>query len=209
MDSQQIRISIPKEELSKLPVVECLTTVEVIDTISKARVALSRLARTKCVGLDTETRPNFHKGDGHKVSLVQISTMKDSYLFRINKIGFIDELRQFLESDRVMKVGLSLRDDFNGLRRISPVEPLNVIELQEYVNQYGITDASLQKIYGVLFGRRISKGQRLTNWEAAELTEAQRHYAAIDAWACLKIYRYLERGSFDPSKSPYIVTEAN
>ena len=114
-------------------------------------------------------------------------------------------LRYFLHSVQVNILCLALRDDFNGLRRIGEVEPANVVELQDYVGQYGIVDASLQKIYGVLFGRRISKGQRLTNWEAQQLTEAQQHYAAIDAWACLKIYRYLERGSFNPEASPYIL----
>ncbi|MDE5800467.1 MAG: 3'-5' exonuclease domain-containing protein 2 [Paramuribaculum sp.] len=199
------KISIPKDILSSLPMVECSTNVEVIETAAKARQALAKLMRAKEVGLDTETRPNFRKGDSHTVALIQISTMKDSYLFRINKFGFIDELRDFLQSEQVKKIGLSLRDDFNGLRRIGEVEPANVVELQDYVGQYGIVDASLQKIYGLLFGRRISKGQRLTNWEAQQLTEAQQHYAAIDAWACLKIYRYLERGSFNPEASPYIL----
>ena len=56
---------------------------------------------------------------------------------------------------------------------------------------------SLQKVYGIIFGKRISKAQRLSNWEADELTAAQQRYAAIDAWACLKIYRYLLAGCFD------------
>lgn len=105
MDSQQYRISIPKEILSQLPVVVCPTQVEVVDTAQKARQIIAKLMRGKEVGLDTETRPNFRKGDNHKVSLVQISTMKNSYLFRINRIGFIPELRDFLESDQVLKIG--------------------------------------------------------------------------------------------------------
>lgn len=201
------KISIPKEVLSQLPQVECPTTIEVIETAAQARKALGRLMRCKEVGIDTETRPNFRKGDNHKVSLIQVSTMKESYLFRINKTGLMSELCALLESPDVMKVGLSLRDDFNGLRRIAEIEPQNVLELQDYVGQFGIVDASLQKIYGVLFGRRISKGQRLSNWEAQQLSEAQQHYAAIDAWSCLKIYRYLQRGSFKPENSPYILPD--
>ena len=62
---------------------------------------------------------------------------------------------------------------------------------------------SLQKIYAILFKQKISKGQQLTNWEAPHLTEAQQQYAAIDAWACLKIYQFLNSGAFVAEKSPY------
>ena len=52
---------------------------------------------------------------------------------------------------------------------------------------------SLQKIYAILFNRKISKSQRLSNWEANTLKESQKMYAAIDAWACLKIYKHLNK----------------
>ena len=68
----------------------------------------------------------------------------------------------------------------------------NWIELQEYVGRFGIDDRSLQKIYANLFGKKISKAQRLTNWEAETLTEGQMIYAATDAWACVKIYKCLD-----------------
>ena len=66
------------------------------------------------------------------------------------------------------------------------------IELQEYVRAFGIQDKSLQKIYAILFGEKISKSQRLSNWEAETLTEPQKLYAATDAWACLNIYNKLQ-----------------
>ena len=40
----------------------------------------------------------------------------------------------------------------------------------------------------MLFGKKISKGQRLSNWEADVFTEAQKKYAATDAWTCLNLY---------------------
>ena len=42
-----------------------------------------------------------------------------------------------------------------------------------------------------LFGKKISKAQRLSNWEAETLTESQINYAATDAWACVEIYNCL------------------
>ena len=67
----------------------------------------------------------------------------------------------------------------------------NWIELQDYVGRFGIEDRSLQKIYANLFGQKISKNQRLSNWEAETLTESQIKYAATDAWACVEIYKCL------------------
>ena len=78
------------------------------------------------------------------------------------------------------------------LHKRAPFEQRGCIELQEYVRTFGIQDRSLQKIYAILFGEKISKSQRLSNWEADTLTEAQQLYAATDAWACVRIYQYLE-----------------
>jgi ribonuclease D len=41
---------------------------------------------------------------------------------------------------------------------------------------------------GIVLGKRVSKAQRLSNWEAQTLTDQQTMYAATDAWVCLKIY---------------------
>ena len=68
----------------------------------------------------------------------------------------------------------------------------NWVELQDYVPLFGIEEKSLQKIYALLFKKKISKSQRLSNWEAEVLTEAQQQYAATDAWACVEIYNFLE-----------------
>ena len=141
------------------------------------------------VGVDTETRPSFTKGRVNKVALLQISTEDTCFLFRLNSIGIPDFVEDFLQND-VLKIGLSLRDDFNMLRKRNHKDPRegNWIELQDYVSRFGIQEKSLQKIYAILFGKKISKSQRLSNWEADVLTEGQQLYAATDAWASLKIY---------------------
>jgi len=52
---------------------------------------------------------------------------------------------------------------------------------------------SLQKMYANLFAKRISKTERLTNWERDVLTDKQKVYAAIDARACIELYEELCR----------------
>lgn len=202
---QQPTISIPKNIISDFPAAEFKGEIKVIDNAADARAAVRYLSRQPIVGFDSETRPSFRRGSNHKVALIQISTHDICFLFRINKMGFVEPLRRFLELDTVVKIGLSVKDDFHGLHKINEFNPAGFVELQDYVKEFGIADASLQRIYAILFGERISKGQRLTNWEVAELTVAQQHYAALDAWSCIRIYEYLKEGCFDPEQSPYIV----
>ena len=47
----------------------------------------------------------------------------------------------------------------------------------------------MEELYANIFGQRISKNQRLTNWEAQILSDRQKIYAATDAWACINLYR--------------------
>ena len=164
----------------------------VIYTESDAEKAVAYLKDQRIVGVDTENRPSFKRGTTHKVALLQISTQDTCFLFRLNRIGMPDSLQEFLMSD-TLKIGLSLKDDFNSLRKRQDMHPDrgNWIELQEYVGKFGIEDRSLQKIYANLFGEKISKNQRLSNWEADVLSEGQKLYAATDAWACVEIYNCL------------------
>lgn len=187
-----IRRTIGKEELSGLPKAVFPGKIHVADTPEEAEKAAEYLKSRPIVGIDTETRPNFSKGRMHKVALLQASTEDRCFLFRLNLTGLTLPVIRLLESPHIVKVGLSLHDDFMMLHRRAPFEPRACVELQEYVRPFGIRDMSLQKIYANLFGERISKSQQLSNWEAETLTQPQQLYAATDAWACLNIYRKLE-----------------
>lgn len=200
-------LSIKKDQLAAMPAVEFPGRSIIVDTPAKARDAIAYLMRQPIVGFDTETRPSFRKGQNHQVALLQLATSDECFLIRLNIIGMTEPIRQFLESPDVLKVGLSTKDDFHALRRLHEIEPRGFIELQSYVKGFDIADNSLQRIYGIIFGSRISKAQRLTNWEAPELTPAQQRYASIDAWACLRLYSYLKSGAFDKASSPYLVSE--
>lgn len=184
--------TIDKKLISEMPKVVFPGRIIIIYTEDDARKAVAYLNRCCVVGVDTETRPSFKKGKVNSVALLQVATSDTCFLFRLNRIGIPDFLEEFLQND-VLKIGLSLRDDFNMLRRANNKDPRvgNWIELQDYVSRFGIQEKSLQKIYAILFGEKISKSQRLSNWEADVLTEAQQQYAATDAWATLRIYQRL------------------
>jgi ribonuclease D len=164
----------------------------VIHSVADVEKAVNYLKGFPILGIDTETRPSFAKGKTYEVSLMQISTEDTCFLFRLNYIGMPKMLVDLLQDDRQLKVGLSLRDDIQNLHRKHSFEPRGFLDLQHYVKEMGIEAQSLQKIYALLFGKKISKSQRLTNWEADVLTDRQKGYAATDAWACVRIYNHLE-----------------
>lgn len=206
---EDFKISISKEQIAKMPLATFCGDITVVDTPEAASEAVAALTREAIFGFDTETKPSFRKGHVNKVALMQLSTATHCYLFRLNVLGITDEMAALLENESILKIGLSVHDDFNVMHRSSGVEPKGFVDLQSFVKQYHIQDISLQKIYAILFDEKISKNQRLTNWEAPALTPQQQRYAAIDAWACLRIYSYLTSNAFRPEDSPYILPEAS
>ena len=189
---KQIKSTITKAEIAQMPIVQFPGRIFVIYTETDAAKAVAYLKSQQIVGVDTETRPSFKRGRSHKVALLQIATTDTCFLFRLNQIGMPAILQDFLMGD-TLKIGLSLKDDFMMLSRRKEVhaEEGNWIELQDYVGRFGIEDRSLQKIFANLFGKKISKAQRLSNWEAESLSDSQINYAATDAWACVEIYNCL------------------
>lgn len=189
-----INISISKEELAELPIKEFAGHPVTVINLEQAELAVKQIRESgQLIGFDTETRPSFQKGVSYRVCLVQLSVGQVCYLFRLNKIQeFPNCLKELLEDPDLIKVGLSTQDDFKNLRKwCEDLEPKGFIELQTLVKNYGITDLSLAKIYALLFGQKLSKRQRLTNWEADQLSFKQLAYASLDAIACVEIYEVL------------------
>lgn len=193
MELNRFKHTISKDAVNSLPVENYSGEIVVVNNLQQLDKCLSELYNEKIVGIDTETRPNFKKGAApNKVALLQIATDRKAFLIRLNKTGMPNTLLHFLEDNCILKVGLSLKDDLHAIRIVSNIQDTSsLIDLQTIVKSFGIEEQSLQKIYAIVFGQKISKRQRLTNWEAPELTLLQQKYAALDAYACLKIYKEL------------------
>lgn len=204
-NSINTKITISKQQLAQLPHAQFDGEIKVVDKPEEIQPAIEELRQSDVIGFDTETRPNFRKGQMNVVSLLQLSTRRKCFLFRLNHIGLVQPLIDILQDSRLLKIGLSIHDDFHNLNKLAKIEPQNFIDLQHYVKDYKITDNSLSRIYGIIFGERISKGQRLTNWEAETLSTAQQGYAALDALACIQIYDHISAGKFNPESSQYLV----
>lgn len=184
--------TISKEQLDELPLTSFGGEIAVIESYEDCIDAVRHLAENEVIGFDTETKPSFKRGQINQVALLQLSTDQKAFLFRINKIGLPKELKSLLADINILKIGVAIRDDIKTLQRISHFKPAGFVELQEEVKGHGIHDFSLKKIAGIVLGVRISKSQRLSNWESDELTGAQQSYAATDAWIPFQIFHSLE-----------------
>jgi ribonuclease D len=183
--------TISKEALADLPAISFKGKIVVVDQQGQIDAACDELLHEPVIGFDTESRPAFHRGVVNRIALLQLSTPTKCYLFRLNKIRLDKAILKILENGRITKVGLSVGGDIRELETLRRLRPKGFIDLQTLAPRYGIRELSLAKIAAIVLGRRISKAQRLSNWEAVQLTENQQLYAATDAWACLEIYKRL------------------
>lgn len=191
---RQLFVNTKKDFISQLPRYAFEGKIVVIQSKDEAERAVNALRHSPILGIDTETRPSFRRGQSHKVALLQIANEDLCFLFRLNEIGFLPCLVSLLSDENILKIGLSLHDDFMMLRQREPgFTPKGYIDLQDYVKDLGIKDMSLQKLYANLFHKRISKNARLSNWEADILSESQKIYAATDAITCIQLYNELKQ----------------
>lgn len=182
-----------KQRIADLPRVLFEGRIVVILTESEAQKAVDYLLSQPILGVDTETRPSFKKGRANKVALLQVASHEICFLFRLNQLGISPAVKRLLEDKKVPKIGLSWHDDLNMLHKSGDFETGYFVDLQDHVREIGVEDLSLQKLYANFFGQKISKRERLTNWEADILNDKQKQYAATDAWACIMLYEELMR----------------
>ena len=76
----------------------------------------------------------------YDVSLLQIATDEECFLFRLNTIGLTKSLIGLLEDPSILKVGLSLKDDLSALNRRETFTPASFVELQRLCGGYGIRE---------------------------------------------------------------------
>ena len=179
---------ISNEETAALPAIEFKGEIRIIEHERDIVPACKFLMKQAVVGFDTETRPSFRPGISYRVALLQLSTPRRCYLFRLNRMRFEKQLVKLLENKAILKIGADVAGDLRSLRQIRHFRDGGFVDLQSIAPEWGIEDKSLRKLSAIVLRQRVSKAQRLSNWEAATLTDKQKLYAATDAWVCTAIY---------------------
>ncbi len=167
--------------------------IHLITNHQELSVVVDQLNSAKVLGFDTETKPSFKKGDVFKVALLQLATEEDAYLIRLQRINQFEIIQNIFENPEILKVGVALRDDIKQLQKRFSFRPQGFVELQEIAKSNGLQNFGLQGMTEEVLKAKLSKGPKLTNWEASELTDQQLLYAATDAWIGLKLFQTLQK----------------
>ncbi len=183
---------ITKKEINEYPTEKFEGKIILIDNKKHVEEAVKEILKHDVVGLDTESRPVFKRGQYHHVSLIQIAIPKKVYLFRINKTGLTDGLIQIFSTKSIMKVGVALYDDIKDLKRIRRFEHQSFVDVSHFTKPLEIVNTGARSLAAIFLGFKISKAQQTSNWENEKLTNEQMSYAATDAWVCLELYQKLE-----------------
>lgn len=191
MSHRMFQPGITSEELSQLPVISYQGDIRLVDRSELVRPAVQALRNQKVLGFDTETKPSFKKGVVNKVSLLQLATNQEVFLFRLNRIGLPESIADILSDENIVKVGAAIRDDIKILQKLRVFSPAGFVDLQHIVKDFGIESKGVRQLAGIILGGRVSKAQQLTNWEATEISDNQKVYAATDAWVCLEMFQKL------------------
>ena len=151
-------------ELNQLPLKAFSGNIHLIENFDDYFNVLPELRRIRAFGFDTETRPSFKKGVINTVSLLQLATATDVYLFRLNEIGLPGDIREIFEDPGIIKVGAAIHDDIKSLKGLSNFHHSGFIDLQDEVKKLDFECFSLKKLTAIILGFRISKSQQLSNF---------------------------------------------
>ncbi|CAH1643173.1 unnamed protein product [Spodoptera littoralis] len=172
-------------------------TVEIVTTEESCDSVVAELKR-RCqkhhaLGFDCEWVTN--NGKRQPVALVQLSSF-DGYcgLFRLNTLKAVPlSLKELLEDESIYKVGVGPKDDSKYLHNDYSVELRSSLDIRHLAEYCGYEPGGLATLSSVLLRAALDKSWRVrcSDWEAEELSERQKKYAAIDAHVAIKLFALL------------------
>jgi ribonuclease D len=196
-DAAQRKLVLSKEEINRLPLKTFSGSIHLIDgEHPHPAVAglLHKLSRARCIiGLDTESRPSFKKGEYHPICLIQLATEEEAFLFQIKQGAFPRQLQRIIEHPGIMKIVQGAAQELQDLARDHGVRGAGFFDLPAAAKACGCVPRSLRGLTAIFLGFRVSKSAQRSNWEQSRLTAKQLAYAATDAWAPLMIYDRMRR----------------
>ncbi len=181
-----------KDEINSLPIRSYEGRVVVVRTREELDIAVKKLGEETLLGFDTETRPNFKKGQNNLPSLIQLAAEKSVYIFQLQHLNFPLSLRKILADKTIIKTGVAIDHDLLQLQRLAPFTEGGFAGLARLAKNAGIRNHGLRGLTAVLLNFRISKSAQRSNWGSETLSNKQIKYAATDAWVGREIFLRLQ-----------------
>jgi ribonuclease D len=197
--------SISREEMALLPIRRYEGDVRLVTAAEDLLQSGADIRQERIIGLDTETRPAFLKGESHLPCLVQVATARRVYLFPLRETHVFPPLAEMLADPQTVKVGVALANDLRPLKQVFSFAEQNVLDLGIVARRLGLSQTGLRNLSGIFLGFRVPKGARTSNWAAPRLSSAQITYAATDAWACRELFLRFQSLGLVQKQAPGVV----
>lgn len=183
---------VSRDEVNELPIRRYEGPVVLIETAPALEAAMMDLRAERVAGFDTETRPAFRVGVSYAPALAQLATARSVYLFPLQRLDFEPEIAELMASPRLVKAGVSVKDDLRQLKKRFSFEEKSIVDLGDVARRNGLKQSGVRNLAGLFLGYRVPKGSKTSNWAAARLSAQQITYAATDAWVCRELYLKFE-----------------
>ncbi len=183
---------VAREELNELPIRRYEGPMVLVETAEALAAAMDDLRAERVAGFDTETRPAFRVGESYPPALAQLATARAVYLFPLQQLDFEPEIVEVMAAERVVKAGVSVKDDVRQLQKLYSFEGRSVVDLGDVVRRHGLKQSGVRNLAALFLGYRVPKGSKTSNWAAKRLSQQQLTYAATDAWVCRELYLRFE-----------------
>ncbi len=151
------------------------------------------------LGIDTEFRRTTK--DNMKLSLLQINDGEEIYLIDCLQITYIEDICNFLFSNKVKKILHSCKEDLEAINSWTGKDLVNVFDTQ-LANAFlggsysiGYQDLVLQEI-----DIKVDKNETRSNWLRRPLSDSQLRYAASDVEFLSHLFIYLQKGLKEENK---------
>lgn len=184
---------ISKEEINELPLWKFEGQITLVEKDEDWEEVIPKLWKADVLGFDTESKPVFKKGHYNPVSLIQLATENEVFLIRNLLSGFPGDLIRIFEDPSIIKTGAAIHDDLKDLQKLRRFTPASFEDIGIIAKENGMQQSGAKNLTAIFLEKRISKAQQTSNWEKIELTQAQKDYAATDAYLGLKVYEVFER----------------
>ncbi len=192
-DATTLQTSITKEAINHLPLHRFNGPIRFVSNTKEAKEAVALLKKERFLGLDTETKPTFRKGESFPPALLQLAGEQTVYLFQLRGLNGLKSIAPLLSDPKIIKAGVAIHDDIRKLVELDTFKPAGIVEISDITQKLGIINTGLRSLAAIFLKRRISKGAQITNWNRKQLSETQIKYAATDAWISRELYICLSK----------------
>ncbi len=192
---------IDKAVISQLPSYEDHGREVILVDDSMLDQAVHDLLKERYLGFDTESKPTFLKGQkSNGISIIQISSPIKCYIFQMRNISNAEVLGKIVGHQKIIKIGVGLKDDLKQLRNDYQFHPTAFVDLGTIFRAFGRKNSiGSKQLVALVLGKKLRKSKSATtsNWSTEKLSPLQINYASDDAFSSVDVYLKL-REVFQP-----------